>query len=77
MRHPPFDPTVKKRTGSLTLNVDLRAKARALRLNESQSAETDEADIEQDMAAYDAYVEKHGSPAAMLRDWLAKRDGAA
>jgi hypothetical protein len=29
------------------------------------------------MAAYNAYVEKHGSPAEMLRDWLADRDGAA
>jgi hypothetical protein len=35
------------------------------------------AEIEQDLAAYDAYVEKHGSPAEMLRDHLAKRDDKA
>jgi hypothetical protein len=29
------------------------------------------------MAAYNAYVEKHGSPAEMLREYLADRDDAA
>jgi antitoxin CcdA len=75
---------------SLTLNSDLYAKARSLGINVSQVAETAlaaalqsrvaeaaRAEIAQDMAAYNAYVEKHGSPAEMLRDWLADRDDAA
>jgi antitoxin CcdA len=90
MRQSAFDPTAKKRTVSLTLNGDLYAKARSLGINISQVAETAleaalrshlaeaaRAEIEQDMAAYNAYVEKHGSPAEMLRDWLADRDDAA
>jgi antitoxin CcdA len=90
MRQPAFDPTAKKRTVSLTLNSDLYDKARSLGINVSQVAEAAlaaalrshlaevaRAEIEQDMAAYNAYVEKHGSPAEMLRDWLADRDDAA
>ena len=90
MRQPTFDPTAKKRTVSLTLNSDLYAKARALGINVSQVAEaalsaalrahlaeTARAEIEQDMAAYSAYVDKHGSPAERLREWLAERDDAA
>ena len=34
-------------------------------------------EIQRDLAAYDAYVEKHGSPAEMLRDYLADRDDTA
>jgi len=90
MRQPVFDPTAKKRTVSLTVNGDLYAKARALGINLSQVAEAAlaaalrarlaaaaRAEIEQDMAAYGAHVEKHGSPAEMLRDWLGDRDDAA
>jgi post-segregation antitoxin (ccd killing protein) len=90
MRRLPFDPLAKKRTVSLTLNSDLYAKAKAQGINASQVAETAlaqaltsrlaetaRAEIEQDLAAYDAYVEKHGSPADMLRDYLAERDDAA
>jgi antitoxin CcdA len=90
MRQPAFDPTAKKRTVSLTLNGDLYAKARSLGINASQVAEAAlaaalqsrlaeaaRAEIKQDMAAYNAYIERHGSPAEMLRDWLADRDDAA
>ena len=90
MRQPPFDPAAKKRTVSLTLNGDLYAKAKAEGINASQVAEAALAEalaarltekvrveIEQDLAAYNAYVEKHGSPAEMLRDYLAERDDAA
>ena len=89
MRKPMFDPSSKKRTVSLTLNVDLYAKAKAEGINASQVAEEAlaqalktrlldkaRAEIEKDMAALDAYVEKHGSPAEMLRDYLAERDDA-
>jgi antitoxin CcdA len=90
MRIPPYDLSAKKRTVSLTLNGDLYAKAKAQGINASQVAETAlaqalalrltkkvKAEIEQDLEAYNAYVEKHGSPAEMLRDYLADRDDAA
>lgn len=90
MRQPLYDPTAKKRTVSLTLNGDLYAKAKARGINASQVAEAALADalaareaeeirvdIEKDLAAYNAYVDKHGSPAEMLRDHLADRDDAA
>jgi post-segregation antitoxin (ccd killing protein) len=90
MRKPVFDPSAKKRTVSLTLNGDLYAKAKAEGINASQVAEEalaqalktrlsekERAEINQDLAAYNAYVEKHGSPAQMLREYLAERDDAA
>ena len=90
MRKPAFDPSAKKRTVSLTLNADLYDKAKAPGIDPSQVAETAlaraldarsrekvRAEIEKDMAAYDAYVEKHGSSAEMLRDYLAERDDEA
>jgi post-segregation antitoxin (ccd killing protein) len=43
----------------------------------SQRAGKARSEIEQDLAAYNAYVEKHGSPAEMLRDYLSERDDAA
>ena len=89
MRSPSYDTSARKRTVSVTLNEDLYAKAKAEGINASQVAEAALADalalrlaekvrseIEQDMAAYNAYVEKHGSPAEMLRDHLADRDDA-
>ena len=90
MRRTLFDQSAKKRTVSLTLNSDLYAKAKAEGINASQIAEVAladalaarlaekvRADIEQDLSAYNAYIEKHGSPAEMLRDYLAERDDAA
>jgi antitoxin CcdA len=85
MRQPLFDPKAKKRTVSLTLNSDLYAKTKEAGINASQVAEAALAaaltsqraekarsEIEQDLAAYNAYVEKHGSPAEMLRDYLSE-----
>ena len=90
MRKPAFDQTAKKRTVSLTLNSDLYAKAKAAGINASQVAEEAlaqalnarlvekvRAEIEKDLAACNAYIEKHGSPAEMLREYLAERDDAA
>lgn len=90
MRRLPFDPAARKRTVSLTLNSDLYAKAKAQGIDVSrvaeaalaqaltaQLAEKIRAEIGQDLAAYDAYVDKHGSPAGMLRDHLAGRDDPA
>ena len=89
MRKPMFNPSSKKRTVRLTLNADLYAKAKAEGINASQVAEEAlvqvlkarlvekvRAEIEKDMAAVNAYIEKHGSPAEMLRDYLAERDDA-
>jgi len=88
MRKPAFDPSAKKRTVRLTVNA-LYAKAKAHGINASQVAEAAlaqaldarsaakvRAEIAKDMAAYNAYVEKHGSPAEMLRNYLAERDDA-
>jgi antitoxin CcdA len=90
MRRRPFDMAAGKRTVSLTLNGDLYAKAKAEGINVSQVAESALADalqsrlaekvraeVEQDLAAYNAYVEKHGSPAELLREYLAERDDDA
>ena len=90
MRKPVFDTSARKRTVSLTLNSDLYAKAKAEGINASHVAEEAlaqalkarlsekvRAEIEKDMAASTAYIEKHGSPAEMLRDYLAERDDAA
>ena len=87
MRKLMFDPSSKKRTVSLTLNADLYAKAKAEGINASQVAEEAlaqalkrrlldkaRAEIEKDMVACNAYIEKHGSPAEMLHDYLAERD---
>jgi len=87
MRKPVFDPSAKKRTVRLTLNADLYAKAKAEGINASQVTEEAlaqalkarlseklSAEINQDLAACNAYFEKHGSPAKMLRDYLAERD---
>lgn len=90
MRQPHYDSSARKRTVSLTLNGDLYAKAKAEGINASQVAEAAlaealaarisekvRAEISQDLDAYNAYVEKHGSPAEMLREHLADRDDAA
>ncbi len=90
MRKPAFDRDAKKRTVSLTLNSDLYAKAKAQGINASQVAEEAlaqalearllkkiRAEIERDMVACNAYIEKHGSPTEMLREYLAERDDAA
>ena len=89
MRHSHFDKAAKKQTVSLTVNGDLYKRAKSEGINASQVAEEALADalarrlstkvkaeIDQDLAAYDAYVEKHGSPAQMLREHLAENDDA-
>jgi len=80
MRHPLFDMAAKKRTISVTVNGDLYAKAKLQGINASQVAEDAlaealatrvsqkiRAEIQQDLIAYNAYIEKYGSPAEMLR----------
>jgi post-segregation antitoxin (ccd killing protein) len=77
MRQPLYDPTAKKRTVSLTLNSDLYAKTKEAGINASQVAEAALAAALTSQRAENAYVEKHGSPAEMLRDYLSERDDAA
>ena len=81
MRSPPYDVKAAKQTVSLTINGDLYARAKRLEINASQIAEqalSDEVqrrlvgqikvEVLQDLAACDAYSEKHGSFAAMVRE---------
>lgn len=89
MKYPPYDIKAPKQTVSLTLNSDLYAQAKKLGINSSQVAEealnvavtkrlTEElkAEILQDLAAYNAYVAEHGSPAEMARMHYAGEDDA-
>jgi antitoxin CcdA len=89
MRASLFDRSARKQTVSLTVNGDLFAKAKQAGLNASGIAEQALADalaqrraeqikteIRQDLAAYNRYVARHGSPAAMARDHFVDRDDA-
>lgn len=84
---PTAGPRAGKRTVSLTLSADLYAQAKELGINVSKvaeealaeklkvlAAEKIKAEIRQDLAAYNAYVEKHGSPADLIRAHYAERD---
>ncbi len=81
MRNPPHNVKATKQTVSLTINSDLYAQAKAHGINASQVAEEAliqelarrkaaqiRAEIEQDLEATAAYVDKHGSFADMVRD---------
>ena len=83
------DPAARKRTVSLSLNSDLFARAKAAGLNASKlaeealaraldarMAEQAKAEAVRDLAAYDAYVAKHGSPAELAREHYRKRGDA-
>jgi antitoxin CcdA len=84
MRTPLYDPNARKKTVSLTINADLWDKARAAGLNLSEIAEAAiggefisrteakvQAEIELDLAAYNAFVAEHGSFADALREHYA------
>ncbi|MEO8553524.1 MAG: type II toxin-antitoxin system CcdA family antitoxin [Kofleriaceae bacterium] len=81
MRPPSYDPTAPKQTVNLTINRDLYARAKRLSINASQiaeralatevtrlEAEQIKADIQADLAAIDAYEQKHGSFVQMMRE---------
>ena len=81
-----YDKAAKKQTVSLTINSDLYAKAKEAGLNASQVAEDAlaeavvrrlkaqiQAEIEQDIRAYNDYVQKYGSPAELVREWYAAK----
>jgi antitoxin CcdA len=85
-----YDADARKRTVSLTLNADLCAKAKEAGINLSKVAEDAlahalslrmaervRAQIRCDLAAYDAFIEQHGSFAAMVREHYALPDDDA
>jgi antitoxin CcdA len=87
MRQPLFDPQARKKTVSLTINGDLWDRARAEGLNLSEIAEAAireqfvarirariQAEIELDLAAYNAFVEEHGSFADAVREHYDARE---
>jgi post-segregation antitoxin (ccd killing protein) len=86
MRTPPYDTKAAKQTVSLTINSDVYAQAKGFGLNASQIAEDAlarevarrkaeqlKAEILQDLAACDAYSEKHGSFGDFVRDYYDKK----
>ena len=90
MRTSLYDAHARKRTVSLTLNVDLCAKAKDAGINLSKVAEAAlahalllrmaeqvRAEIQRDLAAHAAFVEQHGSFATMVREQYALPDDDA
>lgn len=88
MRSPFYDPKAPKQTVSLTVNSDLYAQAKRLRISASQIAEEAiaqavakrraeqiETEIRQDLEALDAYESKHGSFAEMAREHYQASEG--
>jgi antitoxin CcdA len=82
MRTTKFDLKAPKQTVSITLNSDLYAQAKALKINASQVAEKAleyevdrckaeklKAEIREDIEALDAYEAKHGSFVVMAREY--------
>jgi antitoxin CcdA len=80
VKRSPYNPDAPKRTVSLTMNADLFARAKALKINASRvceaalgaeiarlQAERVRDEIRQDLVAVGAYIEKHGSFADMVR----------
>ena len=76
-----YDKAATKQTVSLTINSDLYARAKKLKINASKvaedalaqelarrEAEQARADIETDLAAMNAYAAKHGSFAELVRE---------
>lgn len=89
MRHAHYDQTARKKTVSLTVNSDLYAKVKLAGISASKVAEealaqalaaqlTDKLkdEIRQDLSAYNAYAEAHGSPAELVRQFYRDRDDA-
>lgn len=86
MRPPPYDPSAPKQTVNLTINRDLYAQATRLAIDASQiaeraladevrrrEAETIKAEILAEVAAIDAYEQKHGSFTEMMREYYEER----
>jgi len=87
VRAPPYNINTSKQTVSLTINSDLLAQAKRLGINASQVAEQALAqevarvraeqlrvEIKQDLEAANAYAEKHGSFAEMVREHYQRAD---
>lgn len=89
MRHPVYRRDAPKRTVSVTLNADLYARAKAAGISasrvaeealasayEQKCAEALAAELCQDLAAANRYVEEHGSFADLARAHYDSDDGA-
>jgi antitoxin CcdA len=89
MRSPEYDDKAPKQTVSVTLNSDLYAKAKRLGINASQVAEQAiaeeystrrakelRAELENELAAIDEFVDEHGCFAEMVRTHYGREDGA-
>lgn len=87
LRKPAHNTKAAKQTVSLTINSDLYAQAKRLGINASQIAEDAlareverhraelvRAEIRQDLEACDAYTEKHGSFADLVREHYQRGD---
>ena len=87
MRGALYDAGARKRTVSITLNADLHEKARVAGINLSRVAERAlaealrqrlaeqvEAEVRQDLEAYNRLVEEHGSFADLARRHYAEAD---
>ncbi len=59
------------------INASQVAEAALAEALAAHLAFVEEMEIEHDLHAYNAYVEKHGSPTEMLRNHLADKDDAA
>ena len=90
MRAAKYNLKAPKQTVSLTLNSDLYAQAKALKVNASQVAEEAlayevdrrraeklKAEIHKDIEALDAYEAKHGSFVDMAREHYGSEDEVA
>ena len=84
-----YDPSARKKAVSISVNGDLLERAKSAGLNISGIAgaalasalaaterERVREDVRQDMAAYNDYVERFGSPTEMLREYLNELDNA-
>jgi post-segregation antitoxin (ccd killing protein) len=87
MRLPPYDSKAVKQTVSMTINSDLYAQVKGFGINASQVAEEAlsnevarrkaellDAEIRQDLEAYNAYGAKHGSFADIVREHYQRTD---
>jgi post-segregation antitoxin (ccd killing protein) len=90
VREPAFDYQATKQTVSLTINSDLMARVKAVGINASRVAEEALAkelerrraealreELKADVGAFEAFVAKHGSFAAMVRDHYKQSDDDA
>jgi antitoxin CcdA len=88
MQKTPYDERAGRQTVSLTINRDLYAQTKALGINASRVAEKAlgeelqrqraaqlAAEVQRDLTAYNAFVDKHGSFAQLAREQYEAEQG--